>query len=249
MLKNQRHNEIMQILRKKGFVTVAELSRDLYASPSSIRRDLAQLEKQGFVKRSYGGAEAISSAAHILPFSARSIDNVDQKYIIAQKAVAFVHENDVVFLDQSSTSYFLALMLRDMKNITVVTNNIEILNLLSKSNMTVHCSGGTISRDNDTCLVGNNAQATFEGIYADVMFFSTKSVSADGVISDCSQDEIFVRNAMFKNAGKKVFLCDSKKVGTHASFVQCSLSDIDAVVSETDCFDSFRRQFPTLEIM
>lgn len=249
MLKNERQNEILQILKQKGFVKVRDLCENLYASESSIRRDLSELEKQGFIKRSHGGAENISSSAHIAPFGTRSYNNTEEKYIIAKKAAQLVNENDIVFLDQSSTCYFLALFLRERKNITVVTNNIEIVNVLSKSNVTVMCSGGVISKDNNNCLIGNGAQNTFEKIYANIAFFSAKSVSSDGIISDCSQEEIYVRNSMFKNADKKVFLCDSKKLGTHASYIQCSLKDIDTVISDNNAFYIFKNKFDSLEML
>lgn len=249
MLKQERENEIIQYLSRNGFTRVKDLCEILYASESSVRRDLAKLEKRGVVKRSYGGAEYISFNAHILPFGTRSYDYVEEKHRIAQKAVGLIKEGNIIFLDQSSTCYFLSLYLRDLKNITVVTNNIEIVNILSKTNVTVHCSGGKISRDNSNCLIGDNAQKTFENIYADIAFFSSKAVSDEGVISDCAQEEIFVRKSMFKNAEKKVFLCNSQKIGGHSSFVQCSLSDVDAAIAENDGLVKFKQKFPSLEIL
>ena len=138
MLKSERQNEIIEILNTRGFVSVTELSGLLYASESSIRRDLARLEERGIVKRSYGGAECILSGSHVLPFDTRNCDFVEEKNVIAKKALGLIKEGDVIFLDQSSTSYFLALYLRNFKDITVVTNNIEIVSLLSKTNVTVH---------------------------------------------------------------------------------------------------------------
>ena len=86
MLKNERQNEIIQILVKRGFVSVGELSELLYASESSVRRDLAVLEKSGIVRRSYGGAECIISGSHILPFDTRSYNFVDEKKCYRKKS-------------------------------------------------------------------------------------------------------------------------------------------------------------------
>ena len=93
-------------------------------------------------------------------------------------------------------------------------------------------SGGFLSDENRNCLIGGDAQRTFSNIYADIMFFSTKALSDDGVVSDCSREEIIVREAMLKNAAKKVLLCDSSKFSTRAPFKQCDLTDVDCLISE-----------------
>ena len=249
MLKSERQNEIIEILNTRGFVSVTELSGLLYASESSIRRDLARLEERGIVKRSYGGAECILSGSHVLPFDTRNCDFVEEKNVIAKKALGLIKEGDVIFLDQSSTSYFLALYLRNFKDITVVTNNIEIVSLLSKTNVTVHCSGGLISKNNNNCLIGGAAESTFERVFADVAFFSAHGITRDGAIIDCTDEEIHLRNSMLKNASKKVFLCNTAKLDRRAPFVQGDLSCVDVLISENASFDMFKEKYPRLEIL
>ncbi len=249
MFKSERQSQIFELLNNKGFVTVKYLSEVLFTSESSIRRDLAVLEQKGYIRRSYGGAEVISSGTGILPFNTRSYDFVAEKQKIATKAAELIKKGDIVFLDQSSTAFFLARAIMDKKGITVVTNNIEILNILSHSDITLIASGGTVSKANNNCLIGHNAAKTFEGIYADFVFFSAKSLSDDGVITDCSEEEIFVRNAMFKNSAKKVFLCNSAKFGSHSSFVQCSLEDIDLLISEDGSAEKYKNHFKNIEIL
>lgn len=249
MFKSERQNQIIEILQTNGFATVKEISKLLYTSESSIRRDLTALENKGLVMRSYGGAEIVNSNTNVLPFSTRSYDNIRAKQIIASKAANLIKTGDIIFLDQSSTSYFLAHEIMDMHSITVVTNNLEILSLLSGSKIVVHSSGGMISSSNGICLIGNNAQRTFREIYADIVFFSSKSLSDDGIISDCTQEETFIRNAMFENAAKKVFLCNSSKLDTHSAYKQCTLSDIDILVTENDAGKIFKEQYTKLEIL
>lgn len=249
MFKSERQSQIFELLNNKGFVTVKYLSEILFTSESSIRRDLAVLEQKGYIRRSYGGAEVISSGTGILPFNTRSYDFVAEKQKISTKAAELIKKGDIVFLDQSSTAFFLARAIMDKKGITVVTNNIEILNILSHSDITLIASGGTVSKANNNCLIGHNAAKTFEGIYADFVFFSAKSLSDNGVITDCSEEEIFVRNAMFKNSAKKVFLCNSAKFGSHSSFVQCSLEDIDLLISEDGSAEKYKNHFKNIEIL
>ncbi len=249
MFKNERQREIYDILNSSGFVTVKALSERLYTSESSIRRDLTEMEDMGFVKRSYGGASIITSYTSVLPFQARSYNAMSEKRAIAEKAVTLIKEGDIIFLDQSSTSYFLALTLLNFNSLTVITNNIEILNVLSHTKNTVHSTGGVISKKNTNCLIGDLAQKSFEGIYADLAFFSAKALSEDGIISDCTQEETFVRNAMLKNASKKVFLCDSTKLGTHSAYIQCDLSKIDCVISDNADIHRYTKQYSHLKVM
>lgn len=221
-------------MSEKGFTSVKELSEKLYTSESSIRRDLAILEKRGVIKRSYGGAHVINSVETVIPFGMRTYKNVEAKKLIAKKAVSLISNGDIVFLDQTSTSYFLALEILKSKSCTVVTNNREIVNLLSGSDMTVISSGGVVSRANTNCLIGQYACRTFEEIFADIAFFSAKALSADGIISDFSEDEVLVRRSMFKNADKIAFMCDSSKFGARSGYKQLSLDEVDFLITERE---------------
>lgn len=236
MLNKEREQEILNILKvTNGFVTVKSLCDTLYASESSIRRDLHSLEKRGLVKRTYGGAELVNNFSHIITFNKRTQQNIHAKKLIAKKAATLIKDGDIIFLDQSSTAFYLANELTNYSNLTVVTNNTEILIRLANSKIRVISSGGYLSGENRNCLIGGDAIHTFENIYADIVFFSTKSIDSDGIISDCSREEILVRSAMLKNSAKKVFLCDSSKFGIHSPYIQCELGDVDFFVSENDC--------------
>lgn len=236
MIKTERQKQIIQLLKENcGFISVDELSKKLYSSTSSIRRDLTHLENLGSVKRTYGGAELISTFSGAIPFNNRYFLNETEKKIIAKKALPLVSDKCVIFMDQSSSAYYLATMLPNLRTITVITNNLEILNLLSNTNISVVSSGGVLHSENRCCLIGKNAEDTFYKFHADYAFFSSKSLALDGTISDCNYEEIPVRCAMLNNASKKVFLCDGSKIGEYSAFIQSSLSDIDYLVSNADC--------------
>lgn len=247
MVKNERQQRIHAILNGHNFVTVQELSEQLFISQSSIRRDLAEMEKERIVKRSYGGAQLIRTKTNVVDFGARSYDYMEAKQAIATKAAKLIPEGSVVFLDQSSTCYFLALELMNYTNLTVVSNNLEILSLLSHTGLTVHASGGVISPNNHNCLIGGSAERAFREVYADFMFFSAKAVSDTGVIMDCTQEEVFVRTAMMEHAAQKIFLCDSSKKGTMAPFVQCNLGDVDGIICENDTFSEITARYAKLK--
>ncbi len=249
MQKINRKDLIIEYLNRKGFATVEELSKSFFASESSIRRDLGELELSGLVKRSWGGAKALTSPNNITTFSNRSYTAAKEKTAIAKKAAALIKSGDIIFLDQSSTSYFLAIELMKSTALTIVTNNLEILCLLSKSDHSLISTGGTVSKKNANCLIGPAAVKTYESIYADFAFFSVHSLSDNGIASDCTQEETFVRNAMLANAKKKVLLCDSTKFGSLSSFKQCSLSDIDALICDSEVGNRFKSVAPKLTVI
>ena len=197
------------------------------------------------VKRSYGGAALENNYSNIVTFNHRTRQNVGAKREIAQKAAALIKDGSIIFLDQSSTAFYLAGEIMDRSSLTVVTNNIEIIMLLSNSKMKILSSGGFLSDENRNCLIGSDAQRTFENIYADAVFFSVNAVTADGAVTDCSREEVVVRDSMLKHAAQKVLLCDSSKFGNKAHFMQCRLEDLDYLVSEDNHaqrFSQFRER-------
>ncbi len=240
MQKNAREREIINKLKSSdGFVSTSELCCELFASESSIRRDLASLEAKGIIKRVYGGCEPVVNHSGAIAFGSRAATNAQEKRQIAKKAAAFIKDGDVIFLDQSSSAYYLAEEIKNNATLTIVTNNIQILVLLSSSRMKVISSGGRLCDGNRSCLVGSDAERTFREIFADILFFSTRSVSADGVVSDTVSEEVAVRRCMLENAGKKIYLCDSSKLGSRSAFKQCELRELDAIVSDTDEMTSY----------
>lgn len=244
MHNREREQEILNILKAaNGFVETKQLCHTLFASESSIRRDLKVLEEQRLIKRSYGGASLAANASNIVTFNHRTQQNVTEKRDIARKAALLIEDGDIVFLDQSSTCFYLANELIERPSLTVVTNNIEIMMLLSNSGVKLISSGGYLSEQNRNCLIGGDAQQTFEHIFADIAFFSVKAVSEDGVVTDCSREEVLVRNAMLKHARKKVLLCDSSKFGACAPYKQCRLDEVDCLIGEGDpsrCFPAWK---------
>lgn len=234
MYRSEREREILKLLSSEGYLTVKQMSEQLYISESSIRRDLITLEKQGEIIRSYGGAELVKNSSQIIPFSTRAHHNVSAKQAMARKAGRLIHDGDIVFLDQSSSAFFVAYELLKKSNITVVTNNIEIIAFLSQSDIEVVSAGGILSRSNRNCFLGYDAQRFFAEMHADILFFSSKALAKDGTIYDCNREEICIRKVMMENAEKKVFLCDTEKFDKIAGYKQCMLEDIDYLITETE---------------
>jgi DeoR/GlpR family transcriptional regulator of sugar metabolism len=246
MLKNQRHNEIIEILKKSSFATVAFLSKALYASLATIRRDLTLLEKDGYVKRCHGGA-MILDGKNNSPIYFRREQNANEKLIMCSSAANLINRGDTVFLDASTTVYHISDFLTDIQDVTVVTNGLPISMKLAENGIKVYSTGGRLLRDS-LAFVGISAEQAISSYNADIMFFSIASVSESGILSDWSEDEAKLRIEMSKNARKTVLMCDSSKIGTSSTFKLFDLGNIDYVITDKKLPSKIEKDF-SLEIL
>ena len=239
MYKCEREGEIVALLNETEYATVEYLSQKMHISASSIRRDLKNLEERGLVVRSYGGVKIANTTGKHIPFSLRSQENSFKKKHIAKAAVSLVNPGDVVFLDGSSTAFFAADLLPTVSGVTVITNNIGAMSCFANYTVKAYCTGGVLSPENRSVLVGGYTESFLKNIRADIAIFSVQGVLADGRFFDCYADEVAVRNVMLANARKKILLCDSSKLGQASTFYQCSLSDIDHIICDAPLSDFF----------
>ena len=249
MLKSERQEIILEILQKCKYTTASELTEQLFTSYSSVRRDLEELEKLGLIRRSYGRVEIADHNPFLISYPIRVNKNSEQKQIIAKKAANLIKEGDTIFIDPSSSSSFFARNIVHMKGITVITNNIEVLSIMSQSGINVICSGGQQIEPNRYALVGAIAENTFKSIHADWAVFSVRSLSADGKLYDVHYNETVIRKVMLENADKKLFLCDSSKLQTMSTYYQCSLSDIDYMVSDSKEAGRYLKEYSNLKLI
>lgn len=249
MLKNERQEMILKILQDCKYISTQELVKKIFSSYSSIRRDLEELENVGLISRSYGMVELSNRNPLLVSYPIRINKNSELKRIIAQKAAKLIEEGDTIFIDPSSSCSFFAKELIQMKGITVITNNVEILNFMSQSSINVICSGGIQTAPNRYALVGPIAENTLRSIHADWAVFSARSLTMEGQIYDVNYNETTIRNVMLKNADKKLFLCDSSKLDTISTYYQCSLSNIDYLVCDSEKAKKHARKFHNLKVI
>ena len=239
-MKDFLEKEILNVLHSKDFVKIEEFASMFSVSPSTIRRKLTELQNNGLVQRVHGGACINDEKNYFPKFSFRSHMNSFEKKKIALSAIKLIKNGDVIFLDGSTSAFFIAEYLTEFKNIKVFTNGIDTLSLLAKYKINAYSTGGRISEENPSVLVGHYAEDTINKLHADVAFFSAHTVDTDGKIYDCFEYENVLRVAMMKNSTKKVFLCDSTKFGKTSPFLLCSINDVDYIVSDRAFEDYFK---------
>lgn len=231
MTENPRHKEIMDCLTANGAVSVHKLAIEVHASEATIRRDLATLEKMGCLRRTFGGAVLTEMSKREVPYILREHEHIVEKDIAAQHAACFVSDGDTVFMDASSTVYRLIPYLTKRHGITVITNGPKTSLALGARGIENFCTGGMLLNDS-VSYVGKSACDFIMRFNADVMFFSSRGVSADGQICDSSVEESHVREAMLQHAKKKIYLFDSSKLGISYRYNICCMGDVDEAVCE-----------------
>lgn len=233
MLKSERMDSIMEILHNKKHATVDYLAKHVYASKVTIRRDLKKMEDLGLVIRSYGGVTLIDTDNKSVPLVLRERDRSSVKDKIARQAVAMIADGSTIIMDGSSTVLRIVSYLRDEQNITVITNSLRAATELCEKRIKVYCTGGMLVPEALVC-VGDYSANMLQNMTADLMFFSSQGLSADGNICDFSENETHQRRLMLRHARKKYFLCDSTKLGKSFLFTVCNVSEIDGVLCDVD---------------
>ena len=226
-----REKQILEILLKEKKVSVEQLARSLFISEPSIRRDLQSLEKQNLIKRIHGGAilEETALSKNRIPFLLREYEQSSEKTVIAEKAIDLISDNDVVFLDASTSCYYLIPFLVSKRNLTVITNGVKTLTKLAEYNVNTISTGGALV-NSCLALVGDEAYKTIEKYNADVALFSCRGLSDNGYITDISPEENNVRKKMIEHSKRSYLLCTGDKFGKSYFHNLCHRNEITGII-------------------
>ncbi len=249
MFALERQKKILEILEREGSVSVNKLSATFDVTEETVRRDLEKLEKQECLKRTHGGAVSVTdSSTHEASLEKRKLINVEAKQSIAKEAVKFVAEGDTIFLDASTTTFFMAREIKQLKNVTVITNSLRVVNeLCGTEGIKVITVGGVASHNQS--FVGSLAERSIEeNFFVSKMFFSSKGITADGGVLESNEGECGIKKKMMKNAKLKIYLCDRSKMGSIGFVKLASFEDIDCIITDTEPEGSLEQKFDEFEI-
>lgn len=231
MLIFQRHQQILDILAAQRFATVHSLCQQLYASGATIRRDLAEMEKQGLITRVRGGAVAGDGFKGDKPYLLRSGENREAKLALCRLARELIPDGATLMMDSSSTVTTLATLLGDSRGLSVVTNGLKTCAALTENtDAKVYCSGGVIL--DSSSMWGQTAIAAISQYHADLLFFSCKGLDGGLGVTDVAEESAQIKRQMLRLAGTKVLLCDSSKLGKSFFCHVCDLSRLDIIVTD-----------------
>ena len=232
-LQIERQLKIQEIIKTQKTVKVEDLAAKLDVSPNTIRRDLTNLERQGVLKRTQGGAVVPEIQTQSRQsFDLRSGANLTEKECIGRFAATMVKPGSTIILDAGTSTQHLAENLVNMQNLTVATNSMEVgYVLMTSPNITVIMSGGLLL-GNSRALTGLPAEKFFTQISADQLFLGTCGVSLENGLTNRNMHEISVKQKMIEVAREVILLADHTKFGKSALSPFAELSLIDKIITD-----------------
>ena len=232
MLAIERRNAILEKLQAERRVVVSELSQIYKVSEETIRRDLEKLENDGFAIKSYGGAVINENANVDLPFNIRKKRNVISKQKIAEVISSRIKDGTSIMLDASSTAVYIAKALKERKNLTLITNSIEILiEMFDTPNVNVLSTGGAM-REGSFALVGPQTDKMLNSYHVDMAIVSAKGFDLETGMTDTEELHANNKKTMLHAGRQKVLAVDSSKFGKTALTEIGTLEDISMVVTD-----------------
>lgn len=228
----ERRNKIMNMLYEKRSILVQEAAAAFNVTEETIRRDLKELESQGLLTRTHGGAILADDIRLETPLNIREGINISGKDIIGKYAAGLINDGDTILLDASTSSLYVAKHIKNKKNLTVITNAERVIVELSGcEDMTLISTGGILRRKS-LSYVGRAAENTISNYYANKLFFSCKGFSPKRGLTDSNEQESEIRKTMIRCSNQVVFLCDHTKFDKVGYVNTAKLSDIDLIVTD-----------------
>lgn len=233
MLAIERKNEILGKLRTEQRVLVSELAAHYGVTEETIRRDLDKLEREGYATKTYGGAILGNSTKTDLSYTIRNKTNVEAKNQIAELVSAIVEDGDHLMLDDSSTSLYIAKRLKEKRDLTVITNSVElVMELANVEGWTIMLTGGRLKADS-LALIGGETQKMLSTFHVDRSILSCKGIDPDAGITDSSEFHAQTKQSMLRAARQRILVLDGTKFDK-VSFVEIApLREMDIVVTNT----------------
>jgi len=233
MLQNQRRDKILELIREDGHAKVNDLSRIFKVTEVTIRQDLENLEKDGFIVREHGGAYLKNIDMNVRNFSLQNQENLSEKMMIARKAVEFIHDGDTIILDSGSTTSEIAKLLTGYSNLTIITNALNIALILgAQAGITLIVTGGEFKAPT-LSLTGQKAADFFQNLHVDKLFLATAGIALKSGLTYPGISDICVKRAMIESANEIYLVADSSKIGKNAFASLGALSLINYLITDS----------------
>lgn len=228
MVLNDRQSEILGYLKENGRASVRKLAQTFFASEMTIRRDLKEMEADGYIKRYCGGAIYCENES-FLPADIRRLLHSKEKSEIARRAEKYLTDDATIFIDSSSTCLYVIPLLAGYKNVSVVTNSVQCVLIAAQYRIPCTLAGGRYY-EHDMCTVGSATESFLRDLNVDLCFFSSLGLSDDGVITDNNAEQTAVRKAVMANAARVVILISGDKRHRKHLFTLCRAEDVAEVI-------------------
>jgi DeoR/GlpR family transcriptional regulator of sugar metabolism len=236
-------DRVLELLETREAVTVTELARTFGVSEVTVRNDLGVLARNGLVARIRGGARALQRGQSEVAFDVRLRVQQDEKRAIARAAAAMVGDGEAVALDSSTTAFYIALELREKKELVVVTNGLRIASALADApGVSVIVPGGVL-RLAAMSLVGDFASSVLRTTSIGKGFFGARGVSLDRGLMDLNPDEVRIKRELAAACERVVGIFDYTKWQRNALLSFVPADRVDAIVTDARAPEALVREW------
>lgn len=237
-LPAERRLEILEQVRTRPLVRADDLASQFAVSVETVRRDLTTLEREGLIRRVYGGVTRPVGPPVEAPFEERRLARADQKRAMARVAAALVEPGDIVILDVGTSVAQVAAALPPSYTGLVLTNSLLAATALAgRSGVDIRTSGGRL-RSGDLACYGTAAESFFAGFYGGKAFLGSGGVHPEVGLTDYYPDEITMRRIIISQAEATYVMADSSKLGQIAPAKVCDLAQVTAVITDDGVGDA-----------
>jgi DeoR/GlpR family transcriptional regulator of sugar metabolism len=231
MLPVDRRHRILERVAEQQTIHIRELAHELDVSEMTIRRDITRLERDGFLRSTYGGATAHVTRSLELAFNARALQSASAKRRIAMAAAPLVAPATTLFIGTGTTAEQLALFLPARDDLTIITNSLPVASLLGTRPGRVIVLGGNVRTD-ELCCVGPVAQATVRRYHADAAVLGAAGLSSRYGITELDDETAEVHRLMAEQSDDLIVVADGSKLGGSAAAAVLPVDAITTLVTD-----------------
>lgn len=243
MLKEERHQYIIDRINKDNRIYVTDLSEELGVSDDTLRRDLVELENLGLLTKVHGGAIAKSGIS--IKFAERLNTATLIKQEIAAKLVPLFKEGDVILIDGGTSNLEVARQIPKDKNFTIYTNCLPIANELSNyPKVDLILLGGKVFPSSQV-TVGISVFQMIQSIFPDWVIIGVSDIHPQKGLTTSDREEAIIKRSMLKQGAKRVVLATAAKLDTARNYHVASLAEIDYIVTENSKVDYIKQHCPS----
>jgi DeoR/GlpR family transcriptional regulator of sugar metabolism len=226
-----RRHVILERVADEQSIHVGALARELDVSEMTIRRDIRRLERDGFLRQTYGGATAHLTRSMDVAFNARALQHAREKRLIAMAAAPLADGASLLFLGVGTTAEQFARYLHPRPELTVVTPSLTSASLLGTRALRTVILGGTVRRD-DLTSIGSTGVASLARYRFDLAVIGTAGLSVRWGVTELSEDEAEIQRVAITRAERVVVLADGSKIGATAPAVVASADAVSRLVTD-----------------
>lgn len=231
MARNERHGEILTLIRQRGYMSIEELATHFDVTPQTIRRDINELSDQELLKRYHGGA-GLSSSVENVAYATRQVQNLSEKRRIAKDCARHIPNQASLFINIGTTNEEVARALMQHEALRVITNNLNVAAILAENRSFEVVIAGGVVRHVDRAIIGEATIDFVRQFRVDFGIIGISGIDADGTLLDYDYREVRVAQAIIENSRQVFLVADHSKFDRKPMTRLGHIGDLDAFFTD-----------------